>query len=78
MRTTILAAMMVAGLVSAAAASPLAGILPRPASDGAEPVQFSQTRSQEFNRCMRAKYGPRYYRGVKRAHRYFMAQACGG
>ncbi len=34
--------------------------------------------SKAFTRCMRERYGPRYYRGVKRAHRYFMAQACGG
>ncbi len=34
--------------------------------------------SRAFTRCMRERYGPHYYRGVKRAHRYFMAQACGG
>ncbi len=40
------------------------------------PVQFTNSRS--FRRCMRQKYGPRYFRGVSRAHRYHMAQACGG
>ncbi len=34
--------------------------------------------SASFQRCMRKRYGPHYFRGVKRAHRYFMAQACGG
>ena len=29
-----------------------------------------------FRRCMRAKYGPRYFAGVNRAHRWHMAQAC--
>jgi hypothetical protein len=33
---------------------------------------------RDFRRCMRETYGPRYFRGVKRAHRFFMAQACGG
>jgi hypothetical protein len=44
--------------------------------EGIVPVQFSTSKG--FNRCMRAKYGPRYFRGVNRAHRYVMAQACGG
>ena len=39
-------------------------------------VQFSSDRG--FRRCMRDKYGPRYFAGVRRATRYFMAQACGG
>ena len=34
--------------------------------------------SKAFTRCMRKHYGPHYYRGVTRAHRFFMAQACGG
>lgn len=29
-----------------------------------------------FRRCMRAKYGPRYFARVPRAHRWHMAQAC--
>jgi hypothetical protein len=43
---------------------------------GIETVQYNNKR--EFNRCMREKYGRNYYRGVKRAHRFHMAQACGG
>lgn len=34
--------------------------------------------ASSFGSCMRKRYGPHYFRGVKRAHRYFMAQACGG
>jgi hypothetical protein len=41
-----------------------------------ELIQHSSSR--EFRRCMRQKYGRNYYRGVKRAHRFHMAQACGG
>jgi hypothetical protein len=41
-------------------------------------IAAQHTSSRGFRRCMRAKYGPKYFRGVKRAHRYFMAQACGG
>jgi hypothetical protein len=41
-------------------------------------VQYSRGGSREFRRCMRAKYGPRYYHRVPRAHRFHMAQACGG
>jgi hypothetical protein len=29
-----------------------------------------------FRRCMRVKYGPRYFARVPRAHRWHMAQAC--
>jgi hypothetical protein len=32
--------------------------------------------SRGFRRCMRAKYGPRYFARVNRAHRWHMAQAC--
>jgi len=34
--------------------------------------------SRAMRRCMRARFGPRYFAGVKRAHRYVMAQECGG
>ena len=59
---------------SAAGAMPLSA--PHPA--GATPTQFSRGESAEVRRCMRRKFGPSYYRGVKRAHRLMMAQACGG
>ena len=67
-------------MLTPAAAAPgsgapdIAGLSPAPA----EQAQFSRERPRDFNRCMREKYGPRYFRGVKRAHRTFMAQACGG
>jgi hypothetical protein len=32
--------------------------------------------SRGFRRCMRAKYGPRYFARVNRAHRWHMSQAC--
>jgi hypothetical protein len=35
-------------------------------------------KSPTFRRCMRAKYGPRYFSRVPRAHRWHMAQACMG
>jgi len=38
----------------------------------------SQRENRAFRSCMRAKYGPRYFARVKRAHRYHMAQACIG
>jgi hypothetical protein len=43
-------------------------------------IELAQAGSatREFRRCMRAKYGPRYFAGVRRAHRFHMAQACGG
>jgi hypothetical protein len=49
------------------------GLSPPP---GVTEVQYSNSKS--FRSCMRQKYGPKYFRGVKRAHRYHMAQACGG
>ena len=42
----------------------------------AEIVRFDS--SLDFRRCMREKYGPRYFARVRRATRFFMAQACGG
>jgi hypothetical protein len=38
----------------------------------------SRGENRAFRSCMRAKYGPRYFARVKRAHRYHMAQACTG
>jgi hypothetical protein len=62
-------------LVDAAAAAPLptvAGISPPQAAVKAQALP----RTREFRRCMRSNYGPRYFAGVKRAHRWHMAQAC--
>jgi hypothetical protein len=41
-------------------------------------IQYTRGGSREFRRCMRAKYGPRYFSRVPRAIRYHMASACGG
>lgn len=45
---------------------------------GADLVLGATSSTRSFRSCMRKRYGPHYYRGVKRAYRYFMAQACGG
>jgi len=59
-------------------AGPLAGMPPRPlATLDVQPAQYDARSSRAVRRCMRAKYGPNYYRGVKRAHRAVMAQSCG-
>jgi hypothetical protein len=61
-----------------------AAVLSAPATlraDGApvaDLIQYSRGGSRAFRRCMRAKYGPRYFQGVRRAQRFIMAQACGG
>jgi hypothetical protein len=39
-------------------------------------TQASAYNSRGFKRCMRAKYGPRYFSRVNRAHRWHMSQAC--
>jgi hypothetical protein len=60
-----------------AAASPLPTTTDLRLPDAAVEAQaFPRTR--EFRRCMRAKYGPRYFARVPRAVRFHMAQACGG
>ncbi len=59
-------------------ATPVAGRLAVVQEDLLEQVQYSAEQSRGFRHCMRQKYGPRYFRGVKRAHRYHMVQACGG
>ncbi len=59
---------------SVAEAMPLS--VPGPA--GATPAQFTRSEAAAVRRCMRRTFGPSYYRGVKRAHRAMMAQACGG
>jgi hypothetical protein len=40
-------------------------------------AQYTRRGSRAFRRCMRAKYGPRYFHRVPRAVRFHMAQACG-
>jgi hypothetical protein len=67
-------AYVLGGFVSPAQASDFNGF----ASD----LAFSQTagsaQGRAFRRCMRQKYGRNYFRGVPRAHRFHMSQACGG
>ncbi len=74
MRHPILLATCLLMLASPALAGPVRPLAP---ADAPLPV-FAAKASKSFTRCMRKRYGPHYYRGVKRAHRYFMAQACGG
>ena len=60
--------------VAPVAAGPLPAH-PLVAPQAIELVQ-SPYNSRPFRRCMRAKYGPRYFSRVPRAHRWHMAQAC--
>jgi hypothetical protein len=41
-------------------------------------IELSQygPSNKAFRKCMRAKYGPRYFARVSRAHRWTMSQAC--
>ncbi len=72
-----LAAMLfLAAPFAPARAMPVSGVPSKVASFGVTDVQYSNSKS--FRSCMRQKYGPKYFRGVKRAHRFHMAQACGG
>jgi hypothetical protein len=64
----------VAGSV-AAAPMPVASDVPVVAPPAVHDAQYNP-RSPTFRRCMRAKYGPRYFSRVNRAHRWHMSQAC--
>jgi hypothetical protein len=70
------AVLLLAALGDSARAMPVSGELGKVSSFAVTDVQYSNSRS--FRSCMRQKYGPKYFRGVKRAHRFHMAQACGG
>ena len=66
------------GLVPTSA-SPLFGSVAKPdLMSNIELVQSTSRGNRDFRRCMRAKYGPRYFARVPRATRFHMAQACGG
>jgi hypothetical protein len=66
-------------LQTPAQASPFkAGMADIKIDGNVETIQYSRRGSREFRRCMREKYGPRYFRGVPRAVRFNMARACGG
>jgi hypothetical protein len=69
-----------AALLIAATAAPVAALpILSPAAPGVvSEAQYAHWKARDFRRCMRSKYGPRYFSGVKKRHRYFMAQACGG
>lgn len=69
----VVGAAVLAGPLSATAA-PLPAVPAVEAPSLAEPAQYP--RSPSFRRCMRAKYGPRYFARVPRAVRWHMAQAC--
>jgi hypothetical protein len=70
------AVLLIAAPVAPARAMPVSADVGKAAAFSVTEVQYSNSRG--FRSCMRQKYGPKYFRGVKRAHRYFMAQACGG
>jgi hypothetical protein len=70
------AAALLSGPAASARTLPISGDIGKVASFALTDVQYSNSRS--FRSCMREKYGPKYFRGVKRAHRFHMAQACGG
>ena len=74
MRRMFLAVACGVMMIGQASAMPV-GIAAQEARPGA--LLVVQPGARDFSRCMRKRYGPHYYRGVKRAHRYFMAQACG-
>jgi hypothetical protein len=65
------------GAAQAAAVTPVSAgavdLLP-----GAVMPAQSYPNNRSFRRCMRAKYGPRYFARVNRAHRWHMSQACMG
>ncbi len=67
-------------LAATAAATAATAVVPSPppAVFGFSPAIAAQHTSDRraFRRCMRAKYGPRYFAGVRRAHRWHMSQAC--
>jgi hypothetical protein len=71
---TCAAAMSLAAFAGAAMASPLPGPMKPEIPAVSTFAQSSQSR--DFRRCMRAKYGPRYFARVPRAHRWHMSQAC--
>jgi hypothetical protein len=69
------------GAALALAATP-AFAAPLPATAGAElapdRIELAQStpNGRAFRRCMRAKYGPRYFARVPRTVRWHMSQAC--
>ena len=77
MRRPILLAACCLLLAGPAVAGPLRPLAPSGATAPETAPRLVAKPSKAFARCMRERYGPHYYRGVKRAHRYFMAQACG-
>jgi hypothetical protein len=73
--------MLAAGAVLLTAAMTLpSGALERAGSSSAFHAHLafaaSYSSTKGFRRCMRSKYGPRYFSRVPRAHRWHMAQAC--
>jgi hypothetical protein len=70
------AVLLLAAPATSARAMPVSADVGKLSSFNVTDVQYSNSKS--FRSCMRQKYGPKYFRGVKRAHRYHMAQACGG
>jgi hypothetical protein len=75
MKIAMLALGAALALAVPAAAAPLpAGA--RPAAAAATALAQHAYATRGFRRCMRARYGPRYFARVPRAVRWHMAQAC--
>jgi hypothetical protein len=70
------AVLLLAAPIAPARAMLVSGDIGKVSSFAVTDVQYSSSRN--FRSCMHKKYGRHYFRGVKRAHRYHMAQACGG
>ncbi len=78
MKSTVLVAALVIGLAGSASAGPhLTPLKQLNPAQATELAQFNAGQERSLRRCMRAKYGPRYFSGVRPATRFFMAQTCG-
>ncbi|MFM9976124.1 MAG: hypothetical protein ACKVON_16315 [Beijerinckiaceae bacterium] len=78
MKFAVLVAAMIIGLAGSALAGPyLTPLMQLNPAQATELAQFNAGEGRGFRRCMRAKYGPRYFSGVRPATRFFMAQTCG-
>jgi hypothetical protein len=74
--TVALAAIVTLASIGDGRAAPIAVGRSIASGPGVALAQYGPS-NKSFRKCMRAKYGPRYFARVPRAHRYTMAQACG-
>jgi hypothetical protein len=75
---TVLAGVALAMAIGLAPAESAGLAIGRIIVDAPAAVEHAQHayNTRGFRRCMRAKYGPRYFARVNRAHRWHMSQAC--